>query len=112
MRKVILLLGVLLMFSCSGESFEEELYQEQEIVKKSNEELIIGVWDDVSDDDEDAIFSEEKVVFVSGGVNFEHNYWIDGDNITIKYSEHLIITKKLIIDGDEMSIGERDYLRQ
>lgn len=111
MRNVILLFGVLLMASCSGESFEEDLYQEQEIVEISYDDLIVGDWDDLSDDDEDASFDGEKVVFSSGDLDFEYEYWIDGDEITIKYADTLIKTRKLIIDGDKLIIGDREYLR-
>lgn len=113
MRNVILVLGVLMLMSCSvDDSIEERIMMDEiEEAQTNFEVLILGDWDDLSDDDENANFDGEKVVFSSGDVEFKYEYWIDGDDITIKYSNTMIKTRKLIIDGDVLKIGNREYLR-
>jgi len=110
MRNLILVLGMLMFASCSvDDSIEERMMQEE--LSQNYEVLILGDWDDLSDDDEDASFDGEKVVFSSGDVSFEYEYWIVEDEITIKYGEYMEITSQLSIDGVVLKIGEREYLK-
>ena len=113
MRNVILVLGVLMFMSCSvDDSIEERMMMDEVEETQTNfEVLILGDWDDLSDDDENANFDGEKVVFSSGDVSFEYEYWINDNEITINFGSGMEIISQLSIDGDILSIGERDYLK-
>ena len=113
MKKVTFILLVGLLVSCTANESIEDLMQEgQEVQQIDYASAILGTWEDL-EEEENAVFETQEVYFVSdtqtlGG----YEYWINNDQLTVKYGTYTEITKTILIKSDTLFFGDRKYLKQ
>ncbi|AFM54812.1 hypothetical protein B620_gp34 [Croceibacter phage P2559S] len=115
MKRLTIILLAAFFTSCSVDDTMEDLRQEQQqdaVAVENYQAAIIGTWID-NEQEENARFESEQVYFMTASDTLGgFDYWIEGDQLTVKYGTYTEITKQISISGDVLSFGDKTYTRQ
>lgn len=114
MKRLTIILLAAFLTSCSVDETAEEIMQDPQnaVVVENYQAAIIGTWID-NEQEENAKFETEQVYFMAASDTLGgFDYWIDGDQLTVKYGTYTEITKQISISGNVLSFGDKTYTRQ
>lgn len=111
-RLTVILLAAFLTSCTENESLEDFIQQENIVTFESYKTQIIGIWID-NEQEENIKFEQQQVYFMQptdtiGGFD----YFVTGDQLTVKYGTYTEITKQINIENNVLSFGDKTYKRK